>query len=467
MWYGLDMTKHQRTLLFFSLLGIFLLASPVMILYSQGYRINWQNLKITNTGAIYLKISPARADVSLDAEPMRRTDLLFGSLLISNLFPGEHLIEIMKEGYQSWKKILPVTSKNVTEAKNILLFKNDISFQPITDGVLDAWFSPDQKLAVLKKQNGKSWKATLLNLDTNGEDPLFSSQNSKNDFLGVTWSASGKRFIAKTANGESLQYAVWGTTKGDVCFLNPCAKNIIPESADNVIFSPTSSDALLYILFSGTNNMLFQGQYTPKESSTKIAENIDTFTVKENDVVWIDSRGSLWQESLSSGNIPKAISIGSATIIAEVAKQLWSVGESVVFLQDNQLTVLSSLFKQKTFTADLISPNLEGTEIALAKQGEISLLNFKENKGLAPKQAGSKTILLKSIVPITHLAWLDQAHILFSTDSSIQVIETDGRNHANIANIGTFTNPTFFWKDSINALYVLSKGTLSLSETIK
>lgn len=84
---------------------MFLLIAPSIVLYSQGYRIDFENKKITQTGGLFLKISPKQADIYLNGKLSRKTDFFFGSALIENLLPKKYKLEIKKTGYQSWKKL--------------------------------------------------------------------------------------------------------------------------------------------------------------------------------------------------------------------------------------------------------------------------------------------------------------------------------------------------------------------------
>ena len=116
------MTKRQRTSLFSILLGSFLVLAPLFFLYSQGYRIDFQSTRIAQTGAFYLKANPSRVDILIDGSLIKKTDFLFGSLLTKNFFPDSYFLEVVKDGYHSWQKILPIHEQQVTEAKNILLY---------------------------------------------------------------------------------------------------------------------------------------------------------------------------------------------------------------------------------------------------------------------------------------------------------------------------------------------------------
>ncbi len=122
------MTKTKRTLFFLACLLSFLLLAPFVVLYSQGYRMDFQERKIVQTGAIYLKVWPGEARVYLNGDFEKKVSGFSRSLLIKNLLPKKYSVEVKKDGYQTWQKELRTDEKKVTEAKNIILFPENPEF---------------------------------------------------------------------------------------------------------------------------------------------------------------------------------------------------------------------------------------------------------------------------------------------------------------------------------------------------
>lgn len=160
------MSKKTRAILFIVCLFFFLLTAPSVILYSQGYRFDWEKKKITQTGAFYFKVSPKNADIYINGKFKKRTSGITDSVLIKNLLPNRYEVEITstKEGYYSWKKTLEIKEKQATEAKNIILFPENPNFVLVAtttkaiDGILaeinileelkNSKLSPDEKKVV-------------------------------------------------------------------------------------------------------------------------------------------------------------------------------------------------------------------------------------------------------------------------------------------------------------------------------
>lgn len=165
------MTRKTRAILFFILLILFLLTAPSTLLYSWGWRLDFSppggGIKITQTGGFYFKVWPKSSQIVIDGKPSKRTDFFFGAAYLDNLLPKKYEVEIQKEGYHSWKKILEVKEAQVTDSKNVVLLPQAPKFAALSQNVEEFFVSPDQKKMILKETEGKEWSLKLLELDKN------------------------------------------------------------------------------------------------------------------------------------------------------------------------------------------------------------------------------------------------------------------------------------------------------------
>ncbi len=130
------MNKNFRVILFFICFILFLIVAPIIILSSQGYRIDFNpsegRIKITQTGGLFLRVLPRQADIFLDSKLKETTDFFFNSALIENLIPKKYKILVKKQGYHSWQKELEIKEKEVTAINNIFLFPQNPEFKALT-----------------------------------------------------------------------------------------------------------------------------------------------------------------------------------------------------------------------------------------------------------------------------------------------------------------------------------------------
>jgi hypothetical protein len=120
------LTKKTRFLSLTFLIIIFLIATPLLVSYSLGYRISDIDdvFTLEKTGGIYIHSNISNTEVYLDGEFNKTNGVLLRNTLIQKLKPNEnHKVEVHKEGYQSWIKDLPVYPSLVTEGRVLMIPK--------------------------------------------------------------------------------------------------------------------------------------------------------------------------------------------------------------------------------------------------------------------------------------------------------------------------------------------------------
>ncbi|MEI6499103.1 MAG: PEGA domain-containing protein [bacterium] len=99
-----------------------------IIYYAQGYRFNYRNFRIIKTGIVNVTSTPRDAEVFVDGKIKSKKTPYY-----VNLTAGPHTVSIKKEGYYDWQTTYMVEAEMVNVSKNILLIKNNISPQVLTD----------------------------------------------------------------------------------------------------------------------------------------------------------------------------------------------------------------------------------------------------------------------------------------------------------------------------------------------
>src|SRR3989344_5033332 len=127
------MSKQIRFIILIVSVVMFFSITPIIIGYSLGYRINFEQKKIVATGGIYLRVWPSPADVYIDSKLIDKTNLITSSAFTQNLLPKNHLVSIKKDGYFDYQKTLLIKEREVTKLEHILLVKKDIDFEALTD----------------------------------------------------------------------------------------------------------------------------------------------------------------------------------------------------------------------------------------------------------------------------------------------------------------------------------------------
>jgi hypothetical protein len=172
--YSVGMTKRHRTILFFALVALFFATAPTVVLYSQGYRVDLEQKKITQVGAFFFEVIPTGAEIYINGKLSKKTDGIFGTALTKNFLPGTYSVLIKKQGYHPWRKTLEIRPKGVTEAKHIILFPDVIEFREST-----------ASMPLLLPPKGVLTRGGELWVQRNGEE-IFITRFSK-EIKNISW----------------------------------------------------------------------------------------------------------------------------------------------------------------------------------------------------------------------------------------------------------------------------------------
>lgn len=127
------MTKRTRLIILLFCTICFFIIAPILVAYSMGYRFNFERMKITETGGIYVRTFPAAEKIIVDSKITEKPGVFSNSIFVQSLLPADHTVLVQKNGYHDYLKTITVLQEQVTKLENIILFKKDILFKIVTD----------------------------------------------------------------------------------------------------------------------------------------------------------------------------------------------------------------------------------------------------------------------------------------------------------------------------------------------
>ncbi len=164
------MTKKTRFLILVLCVVLFFIIAPYIVIYSLGYKIDFEQKKIVITGGIYVRALPQGVDVIIDSKINNTTSLLYPTVFVQNLLPKQHSILIKKDGYYNYKKNLEVKEKEVIKLEQVILFKEKILFDILTDKTNSPFSKKDpEQLFIIEngdlyKNNSEKLEVILKNI---------------------------------------------------------------------------------------------------------------------------------------------------------------------------------------------------------------------------------------------------------------------------------------------------------------
>ena len=123
------LTRPIRRAIMIFLFALFFILAPLIILYTSGYRYDWEAHEIKQTGVISIDVKTKNASVYLN-------DILIKKSLpirLPNRAPGTYNLKIKSPSYQAWEKDITVESKQTTYIRNITLFREALPTEIIAD----------------------------------------------------------------------------------------------------------------------------------------------------------------------------------------------------------------------------------------------------------------------------------------------------------------------------------------------
>jgi len=169
--------KRKVKLIIFVL--VFIIASPIIILYANGdiFGGGWSLLK---TGGIYISDAPVGSDIYLNSKFTNNTSFFDRNILIKSLKKGKYEVSVKKESYNTWTKKITVFDNLVSEA-NVFMLPNVINIREIYRYVLPNSGTPT---STITKSKNPEYLEILETFTKKTQTIIKTSSTSSIDFKG-------------------------------------------------------------------------------------------------------------------------------------------------------------------------------------------------------------------------------------------------------------------------------------------
>jgi len=475
------MTKKFKKILFFMLCLFFLITAPSVVFYSQGYRFDFKNMKIVQTGGLFLKISPPGVILDIDQKLRKKTNFFFDSAFINGLIPKGYQITIQKTDYHIWNKALEIEEKQVTEAKNIILFPKNPKFNLVEKNINSFFPAPDNKKIIFKIQEQKK-------LVSEEELKLLKKNKkiSQISFLNLVWSDDSKRILIEISIKGEKQYVVLKIEPETNLFILDTESNI-----KNISFNPDKSEELFFISLEPEEKLTGEDKelkfrkkviFRLKADSERVMlkipspsfeQNIINYSIIGNDIVWLSDSGFLYLGRLVNSDkieLIKILNLKPINIHKETNYQIIAKDSSKIFLkQDEMLYYLNPathLLEQIFNSVKTIEFSEDMKKIIVSTNNQIWLFYMEEEHEQPRRKIGEKILLSGFPDEINNLFWLNNSYIIFQIKDSIKIAEIDNRSKVNLIELATFPSSSISWSQKEKILLVLSENNLYSCDNI-
>ncbi|MFY9457313.1 MAG: hypothetical protein WAP23_00040 [Candidatus Spechtbacterales bacterium] len=479
------MKKSTRTFLFFLFAILFLAITPAVVGYSQGYRVDWQNIAIVQTGALFLEPRPAPVEVYLNSEFIKRSSFVFQNIFLGNLLPKNYRVEIKKEGYSPWQKNLAVSPKLVSEAKNITLFPlpDTNKINKISSNLKNFFPSPSGKDFIFLK-NTPVPEMSLYSLNDQRE---ILALNAPSDFAGYTigdiqWNRDSSNIIFPLEMGSRKKWIFADPASATLKSVDlsqgimasenfkKLTKKLYRPTIDDLRWNPNNPREIFFIASdNSTERLLFSYNIGNAALSKPLAYDVLGYSPEKDKILYVSSTlYGINSLDLNTGQInqvslePVSQSAMSADItFITTQKDIYSI-----YRLDKDLYILNP----KNWSLEKISTDVEKTIVAddhkkilLVKKNELAVYWLEDIRTQPFRAAGDyEQIINTDEQTIGDAVWFSKnnEYVVFSMGDSINATELDGRDNRNTSVLVSSTAKKIFREGKNEVIYFLDNDTM-------
>lgn len=452
--------KSTRRKLFYTMVGLFAVLIPLILLYSRGYTIDFQNRGLVPTGGVFIKVIQPDAKVLVNSEFSRETSFIAHGALLTGLLPKRYAIRVEKDGRQSWEKAVRVVDSEVLEFRNVFLPP-----ATITPTVLyNARRTPVSLFALTGRQ-----EVAIETGRTEGPTSVFvvhpETRTARINFARVAdwlWDPASKNFvISRSGDGSTSWSRLPIDGGGEIPFV---FRGLPPGfSADRVLLHPTISGEF-YFLAGG-------GLFRQSRASVPlpIAEGVHAFAVTRDHIYYLTLTGFFVETNLDGGDA-KILGREGLFLDKEAPARIIPspAGDIAVIDSAGGLFVYhpgeDPLLSYVTGNVGGVDFSANGDRMLFWEDTRLWLYWFQDNPGQPFDLARTRRqfYVAESAVKQAFLN-VEGTHAFFSTAEGLHMVEADDRGSANhyelvSAPIETFAldaeNLMLYWTDGARVLWI-------------
>ncbi len=275
------LTKPIRRTIFIVFFAIFIILTPSIILYTDGYRYDWHNGLLREMGAISIDIEPSNASVYLDNLKIQSSM----PIRLKNISPRKYHIKISATGYYDWERDIEVKNKQTVYIKEIGLIKKNTPTLLVTDDIQTLSLSPNNNYLTYIAKHDQKLELHLIEI-AGTKDKLLTTLRADTSYK-ISWADNDEYFSLADEQDAHGIFSIFQTGSDKIIDLTTLAKKPIrkyqwkngsePElffSSQNEIFTIRPNTQNIYRI--GTSSWIDwyaeQGQFWTLQTVTSTGQ---------------------------------------------------------------------------------------------------------------------------------------------------------------------------------------------------
>ena len=425
---------YQR-ILYLTFFLVFFVSTPLVALYTAGYRYNATKKTFEKTGILVVDSLPHRAEVYLN-------DRLVGTTpaRLTRLLPQTYRVRVAQPGYSTWEQELAVKSNLTTFSKNVVLFKKNLPVLTV-EGTLNLLaVAPNRTLMIYSLLKDDQEEVWLRNLNS-GTDFLVKTFNrstyNRLDF--IEWSPSQRAALLRQVTGDFNTYLIINTETGQTRELF----DVTRLSFDDVGWDQ-KNDELLYGL---RKLVLYQINLATNAVSGVASGHLDDFLVRGRDLYSITT--------VAKESFLNHITLGSETATEEKIKlpspssyTLQPAPDHLLALLDlkrNDLFVITTTAFANQASAESVALQAKAKAIVWSSDWQKLLFYTDFEIWVYDLKTNQKIFINRLGKIIEEAFWYpERSYVIYRTDNSLRATETEVgsvKNDTELTSLSAISQP--------------------------
>lgn len=346
------MTRKSRYGLIIVGVIIFAIGAPLLVLYVQGKTIHFAGTRTQLTGIISAETSPSGAKIVVNEEPKTNTP---GAVRF--LASGDYTVSLSKSGYRTWTKRLAVIAGRVTHVNpnptSLVLLKDSSPVELAkdagvftSDGKTIFYASAEPKLILLSKENFSEIQSVVLP----GPATHILADTDSNAVL-----ATGTNFIV-VVDSKTLK-------------ITDYSKSF--TTARNTVLSKGR-------LWGIDKNSELVVASTVNKPTTAMAKEVAAFSVKENDVYYLTTKGALHHATFDGSILDQDQILASNVPTGDHTDIYTDSAKAVYVLTDKRLLRINTIATE--IATNVTKASVASGTLSYTTPGELVWFNSSSNK---------------------------------------------------------------------------------------
>lgn len=411
---GTHFTRPIRLALLITLIVLFFIISPLLIMYTAGYRYDWKNGLLKETGAINIDLEPKTAVAYLNNVKLQEKI----PIRLNNIIPAKYNVRVTSQGYFDWNKEIEVKNKQTNYIKEISLLKKNKPEILITGEINNFDVSYDGQFVIYTTKENNANEIWLWDNNTKQTNSLFRLPG--NTKLNISWA-------------EKNNYALITDSA------TPYSQIRIINALDSLKQTDLTKESLFINKIQWANTTDPQLYYSTKEkilSYSLITQTSQTITANKY-ADWYMENGQLW-----------TMQIDSSTKDYIITKDTLGFSKVLKQIKDSEIKLTTDIDpKEKEVKIGFAVARQNSALLKTNTTGKMLLVN---NNAIQPMQINK---FLISKYNNWWLMWSDWELWSYNDNENPYLLNRSGEHLTDTLPLDQYNTLALVWADKVTALF--------------